>query len=56
MEHPTREELKDMIRSESFASIGKLFGVRDNTIRKWCKVYNLPTKKSVIKLINDEDW
>ena len=52
----TRGELKDMIRKETFLSIGKIFGVSDNAIRKWCKKYNLPSTKKEIKNISDEDW
>lgn len=55
-EHPTREILKDFIRTKSFVEIGKIYGVSDNSIKKWCKKYNLPFKKSEIKLINDSDW
>ena len=28
-----------------FTQIGKMFGVTDNTIRKWCKKYNLPFRR-----------
>ncbi len=53
---PDREELKLLIREQSFVSIGKLFSVSDNAIRKWCKTYNLPTKKTIIKSIDDDTW
>ena len=33
-ERPSREELKHMIRTTSFTTIGKQYGVTDNTIRK----------------------
>lgn len=52
----TREELKALIREKSFVSIGKQFNVSDNAIRKWCKVFNLPSSSRQIKKINDEDW
>ena len=35
---------------------GKMFGVTDNTIRKWCKSYSLPYQSSVINSISEEDW
>lgn len=38
----SRKELKKRIREKPFTSIGKEFRVSDNTIRKWCKKYNLP--------------
>lgn len=38
---PQKEELKDLITKHSFVSIGKMFGVSDNAVRKRCKKYNL---------------
>lgn len=54
--YPNREELKLMIRKESFLSIGKKYGVSDNSIRKWCKKMNLPSKKSEINQYSDLEW
>lgn len=56
VERPSREELKSKIRTQTFTAIGKEYGVRDNTIRKWCIFYNLPFKKREICSISDEDW
>lgn len=56
VEWPQRDELKNLIRTESFSSIGKKYNVSDNAIRKWCKNYNLPTKKSEIKNYSDKEW
>ena len=53
---PTREELKWLIRNKTFVEIGKNFSVSDNAIRKWCKNYNLPTKKTEIKKYTDKEW
>ena len=53
---PTREELKSLIRSIPFTQIGKKFNVSDNSVRKWCIRYNLPSKKKDILLISNEDW
>lgn len=55
-ERPTRDILKSLIRKESFLHIGKIYGVSDNTIRKWCKAVNLPTKKAEIKNYSDSEW
>ena len=52
----SRKNLKDLIRKKSFVQIGKEFNVSDNTIRKWCKFYNLPYKTMQIKKYSDEDW
>ena len=46
---PARQELKDLIRNKSFLEIGRMFSVSDNTVRSWCKNYNLPHKKTDIK-------
>lgn len=53
---PSREILKEKIRALSFLKIGEEYGVSDNAIRKWCKSYNLPYQKSVIKSYTDTDW
>lgn len=53
---PTREELKELIRSNSFESLGRQFGVDGNAIRKWCDKYNLPRRKRDIKQYSDEEW
>ena len=53
---PNRAELKSLIRTNSFVAIGRLFNVSDNTIRKWCKSENLPSKTSEIKQYTDAQW
>lgn len=53
---PSREKLKELIRTKSFSEIGRLYGVSDNAIRKWCDAENLPRKISDIKKISEEDW
>ena len=54
--HPSRQELKDLIRTNSFVAIGKKFNVSDNSVKKWCKKENLPYKASDIKKYSDEEW
>lgn len=56
VERPSREELKMLIRNQSFTAIGNQFGVSDNAIRKWCKNENLPSTKRDISTYSDEDW
>lgn len=56
VERPTRAQLKEEIRTQSFVSLGKKYGVTDNAIRKWCKSFNLPYKKEDIKKITNEEW
>ena len=45
---PPKEELINDLKNLSIISIGKKYEVSDNTIRKWCKSYNLPFKKNDI--------
>lgn len=40
----SKEELNELIHKYPFTKIGKMFGVTDNSIRKWCKKYGLPYK------------
>ena len=51
-----RDVLKDLIRTTPFQKIGKMYGVSDKAIVKWCISYNLPSKKSEINKISDDDW
>lgn len=52
-DRPSKDELLSLILSKTFVEIGKMYGVTDNTIRKWCKGYNLPhTKKELKELYN----
>lgn len=53
---PSREILKDKIRSFSFVALGKEYGVSDTAIRKWCKQYNLPHQSSKIKQFSNAEW
>ena len=48
---PKKEELLNLITTTSFLQIGKMYGVSDNAVRKWCKKYNLPFKHKDIKLL-----
>ena len=56
VDRPTRDELKNLIRNNTFISIGSLYGVSDNAVRKWCKQDNLPYRVKDIKQYNDIDW
>ena len=55
-EKPDREQLKTLIRKNSFIQVGRLFGVSDNAVRKWCRSYGLPDSSNLIKEISDEKW
>lgn len=43
-ERPEATELKQILLDNhgNFTRVGKIFGVSDNAIRKWCKAYDLP--------------
>ena len=56
VERPNREELKQLIRNNSFVQVGKMFGVSDNAVRKWCILEHLPSKKSEINTYSQEEW
>ena len=52
----SREELKQLIRTTPFTTIGKQYGVSDNAVRKWCDKYNLPRRSKEIKSYSLEEW
>ena len=44
VERPTAEELVKLLKANNFTQVGKMFGVTDNAIRKWCRSYGLSDK------------
>lgn len=48
VDRPDKMELARLVSECGFASVGRRFGVSDNTIKKWCKSYNLPSLKAEI--------
>lgn len=56
IEHPTRDDLKSMIRVMPFTEISKKYGVHRESVRKWCRKYNLPDTKIQINNYSDEEW
>lgn len=55
-EHPSREELKQLVRTKSFVSIGKQYNVTDKAITKWCQYENIPHSKKQIRKYTDDEW
>lgn len=53
---PSRDKLKQLIRTTPFTQIGDKFGITDNAIRKWCDGYNLPRRRKDINNYSDEEW
>lgn len=41
-----KENLFKLLCDNSFIQVGKMFGVSDNTIRKWCDRYDIPRNSS----------
>lgn len=40
VERPTKNELENMLETMSYCAVGRKYGVSDNAIRKWQKLYN----------------
>lgn len=55
-QHPSRTELKTMIRTIPFTKIAKQYGVSDKAVSKWCQSEGLPHRKKDIKQYSDEEW
>lgn len=55
-ERPSREELKNMIRTIPFTQIASKYNVTDNAIRKWCDLQKLPRTKKEINQYSDKEW
>lgn len=47
--YPNKEELLTLITTKSFAEIGRMYGVSDNTVRKWCRKFGLPYRQLDIR-------
>lgn len=45
----SKEDLLALLEKESFLSVGRKFDVSDNTVRKWCMRYDIPSKSSYYK-------
>jgi ribosomal protein L37E len=43
VEWPSKERLQRLLSENSVVSVGKLFGVSDNAVRKWARKYGLNT-------------
>lgn len=55
VERPSPLELAKMIKENGFANTGRYFGVDCNTIKKWCKFYQIPHKiKELIAWYNKQ--
>lgn len=44
---PSKEELTHLLSEHSWVSLGRLYGVSDNAVRKWARSYGLLPKKRI---------
>lgn len=43
VKRPSRAELAELLEEHAnFCALGRLFGVSDNAVRRWCRYYGLP--------------
>lgn len=42
VERPSKEDLLKLVKNNSFNEVGRMYGVSDNAVRKWCTSYGLP--------------
>ena len=54
-DRPTKDELKQLILNYPIIKIADMYGVTDNSIRKWCKKYGLPYKYNDIKELKPQE-
>jgi transposase len=48
--------LKNKIKNGNFTKVARDYGVTDNTVRKWCRKYNIPTSSKILRSTSDEGW
>ena len=48
-ERPSKENLYNLLKDNPFTKVAEMFGVSDNTIRKWCVSYEIPSKAKYYK-------
>lgn len=46
---PDSDELYEMLKENTFNNIGRLYKVKGNTIKRWCKEYGIPHLASYYK-------
>jgi len=48
---PNKETLYDLLLHNSFCSVGRLYGVSNNAVKRWCDKYNIPRRSSYYRNI-----
>lgn len=51
---PPKGELLQLIKEKPFTEIGRMYGVTDNAIRKWCRKLGLPSTKRELNALCQE--
>ena len=46
VDRPEPLELAKLVKEMGFTTVGKMFGVNGNTIKKWCVIYGIPKLKN----------
>ena len=46
---PSASELKELLSKNSFEAVGRMYGVSGNSIKKWCKKYEIPSEAKYYK-------
>lgn len=49
LDRPSKEELIRLLKQYNFVKVGKMYGVTDNAVRKWCKKYGISSKAADYK-------
>jgi very-short-patch-repair endonuclease len=44
---PTKEKLEELLKNNNLTQIGKMYSVKGNSVKKWCKKYNLKCGKEL---------
>lgn len=52
----TREELKDLLRNNTFRAVAKKYNMSESGMRHWCDKLNLPRTVKDIKSYTDIEW
>lgn len=50
-DRPSRDALYSLLIENSFKKVGNMYGVSDNTVRKWCDSYNIPRNSRYYRLL-----
>lgn len=45
VQRPDAETLKQLVEQHTIVDVGRMYGVSDNAIRKWCKIYGINCAK-----------